>query len=272
MPLAGDRQISYNGSGVFVINTAGQPVITNTTITSTAFNALTADLATGLTTCITKDGQTTPTANIPLGGFKLTGVGNATVANDALTWGGPGQIGGLTGMLKGNGSTAITAGTAGTDYVSPGTATTFTAKQTFNGSTSVLAARFANASENITISATAATGTINYDVSSQSLLYYTSNASANWTVNLRHSSGTSMNTAMATGECVTVVFMVTQGGTAYYNNVVQVDGTASGVTVKWQLVAPAAGNINGIDLYTYAIIKTGSAAYTVLASITPFRT
>ena len=75
--------MSFNGSGTFQINTAGQPVVTGTTITSTAFNALTADLATGLSTCITKDGQTTPTANIPMGGNKLTGLGAGTAATDA---------------------------------------------------------------------------------------------------------------------------------------------------------------------------------------------
>ena len=75
--------MSFNGSGTFQINTAGQPVVTGTTITSTAFNALTADLATGLSTCITKDGQTTPTANIPMGGNKITGMANGTAATDA---------------------------------------------------------------------------------------------------------------------------------------------------------------------------------------------
>lgn len=81
--------MSFNGSGTFLINSTGQPVVTGTVITSTAFNALTADLAAGLTTTITRDGQTTPTNNIPLGGFRLTGVGNATTAGDATTWGGP---------------------------------------------------------------------------------------------------------------------------------------------------------------------------------------
>lgn len=78
--------MSYNGSGVFVINSSGQPVVTGTTITSTAFNALTADLATGLTTAITKDGQTTPTANIPMGGFKLTGLAAGTTAGNSLRY------------------------------------------------------------------------------------------------------------------------------------------------------------------------------------------
>lgn len=150
-----------------------------------------------------------------------------------------------------------------------GTAQTFTAKQTFNGSTSVLAAALKNIVEPATVSATAATGTINYDVTTQSVLYYTSNASANWTVNFRASSGTSLNTAMATGDVVTVVFLVTQGATAYYNNAVQVDG--SSVTPKWQNGgAPTAGYASSIDVYTYTIIKTASATFTVLASQTKF--
>ena len=88
--------MSFNGSGTFLINSAGQPVVTNTIISSTAFNALTADLATGLSTCLTKDGQTTPTANIKLGGFKLINVGVATLSGDALSFGNPATISTLT--------------------------------------------------------------------------------------------------------------------------------------------------------------------------------
>lgn len=177
----------------------------------------------------------------------------------------------LTGVLKGNGTSAFTAATAGTDYVAPGTATEFTAKQTFTGSGSTFAAKLANMLEPITISATAATGTINYNAFTQSILYYTSNAAANWTVNLRADSDTSMDTALATGEAVTVCHMVTQGGTAYYNSSVQVDGTTSGVTTVWQGgTAPTSGNVSSIDVYTYTVIKTGSAAFTVLASQTRF--
>ena len=79
--------MSYQGNGTFLISTAGQPVVTGTTISSTAFNALTADLATGLSTALTKDGQTTPTANIPLGGYKITGLANATLSTDAMAYG-----------------------------------------------------------------------------------------------------------------------------------------------------------------------------------------
>lgn len=97
--------MSYNGSGTFNINTSGQPVVAGTVISSTAFNLLTTDLATGLSTALTKDGQTTPTANINLGSFKLTGVGNPNTAGDALVYGGP------INATSINYSTTLTGGT-----------------------------------------------------------------------------------------------------------------------------------------------------------------
>ena len=148
-------------------------------------------------------------------------------------------------------------------------ANSFTAKQTFTGSTSAIASKFVNALEGVTVAAIAAASTINYDVTTQSVLYYTSNATANWTVNFRASSGTSLNTVMAIGESVTVVFAVTQGTTAYYNNAITIDGAS--ITPKYQAAtAWASGNTSGIDVYTYTIIKTASATYTVLASQSQF--
>ena len=141
---------------------------------------------------------------------------------------------------------------------------------TLAGTTAALASVLTNAAEITTISATAATGTIAYDVTTQSILYYTTNASANWTVNFRASSGTSLNTAMATGQSITVAFLVTQGATAYYNSAVQVDGSA--VTPKYQGgSAWTAGNASSIDIYTYTIVKTGSAAFTVFTTQTQFK-
>jgi hypothetical protein len=175
----------------------------------------------------------------------------------------------LTGVLKGNGTSAFSAATAGTDYVAPGTATTFTALQTFAGTSSNADLKTSNIVETATVSATAATGTIAYDITTQSVLYYTTNASANWTVNFRGSSGTSLDTIMTTGESISVTFLVTQGATAYYNSAVQVDG--SSVTPKWQGgTAPTSGNASSIDSYTYVIIKTGTATFTVLAAQTKF--
>ena len=133
----------------------------------------------------------------------------------------------------------------------------------------VIQTTLAAALEKVTISATAATGTVNFDLSTQSILYYTSNASANWTVNIRGNSSTTLNSMMSTGQSVTMTFLVTQGSTAYYNSAVTIDG--SSVTPKWfGGSAPSAGNANGIDVYTYTVIKTGSAAYVVIASQSRF--
>lgn len=141
---------------------------------------------------------------------------------------------------------------------------------TFAGSSSKLATVLTNIGEPSTVSATAATGTINFDVTTQSVLYYTSNASANWTVNFRGSSGTSLNTLLTTGQAVTVAFLVQQGASAFYNNAVQVDGAS--VTPVWQGgTAPTSGNASALDTYIYTIIKTGSATFKVLAAQTQYK-
>jgi hypothetical protein len=123
--------------------------------------------------------------------------------------------------------------------------------------------------ETITVSATASTGTINFDASTQAVLYYTTNASGNFTLNFRGTSGISLNTLMNTGESLSLTFLSTQGTTAYYNSAVTVDGNS--VTPKWQGgTAPTSGNASSVDSYTYVIIKTGSAAFTILAAQTKF--
>jgi hypothetical protein len=123
--------------------------------------------------------------------------------------------------------------------------------------------------EDINIVASAATGTINLDVTTASVWYYTTNATANHTLNIRYSSGVSLNTALAVGDSITVVWMNTNGATAYYPTAYEIDGSA--VTPKWQGgTAPTAGNASSIDAYSLTIIKTASATFTVLASQTKF--
>jgi hypothetical protein len=126
------------------------------------------------------------------------------------------------------------------------------------------------AAETVTIAAIAATGTVNFDVSTQSILYYTSNAGpSNWTLNIRGSSSVTLNSIMSTGQSVTVTHLVTQGSTAYYNSALTIDG--SSVTPKWSGgSAPVAGNVNSVDVYSYTLIKTGSGSFTVFASQTRF--
>ena len=123
--------------------------------------------------------------------------------------------------------------------------------------------------ERCTVSATAATGTVNFDVSTQGVLYYQNNATANFTLNFRGSSGATLNSILATGDSVSAVFLNTNGGTAYYPTVFQIDGSA--VTPKWSGgTAPAAGNASSIDVYSFTIIKTASATFTVLAGAVKF--
>jgi len=123
--------------------------------------------------------------------------------------------------------------------------------------------------ERLTISATAASSTVNFDTLTQGVLYYTSNASGNWTLNVRGDGSNTLNSTLSTGDSITIVFLVTQGGTAYYANGFTIDGSA--VTPKYQGgTAWSAGNTSSIDSYVYTIIKTASAAFTVLASQTKF--
>jgi hypothetical protein len=235
-----------DGSGNFSAGTITAALSGNaTTSSSTSGNAAT---ATALQTARNIGGVSfNGTADINLPGVNTTG--NQNTSGNAAT------------ATNASNTSSISNATSG-DY-------TFTGTQTFSGTTSKLAMVLNDAAEVATISATAATGTINFDVTTQSVLYYTSNASGNWTLNVRASSGTTLNTVMATGQSVTIAFIVTNGATAYYQSAFQVDG--SSVTPRWQGgTAPAAGNASSLDAYVITIIKTGSATFTALASQTRF--
>ena len=178
------------------------------------------------------------------------------------------STGDASGVLTLQTNNGVTALTLGTDQ-----SATFASKVTITGTTSSLGLVLTNMAEVTTVSATAAIGTITYDVTTQSVLYYTVAAAGNWSINFRASSGTTLNAAMATGQAITVAFLSTNGPTAYYNNnggvVVQVDGVS--ITPKYQGgTAWTGGNASSIDVYVYTIIKTGSAAFTVLASQTKY--
>ena len=123
--------------------------------------------------------------------------------------------------------------------------------------------------EDVNVVASAATGTINFEFGTASVWYYTSNATANHTLNFRYSSSVSLNTALATGDTITLVWLNTNGATAYYPSTIQIDGSA--VTPKWQGgTAITAGNASSIDAYVFTIIKTASATFTVLETQTKF--
>ena len=232
------RFVTNSGADNATVSSSGVWSFANTITGSISGNAATATTATNATNIAITDDTSTNATVYPVWVTTTTGNLPAKTASTKLSF---------------NPSTGLLSGIA----------------LTLAGTTSAAALKVPNIKEVATVSATAATGTINYDLTTQSVLYYTTNASANWTVNFRGSSGTSLNTVMATGESMSATFMVTQGSTAYYNSAVTIDGNS--VTPKWQGgTAPTSGNASAVDIYSYVIIKTGSAAFTVLASQTKF--
>jgi hypothetical protein len=128
----------------------------------------------------------------------------------------------------------------------------------------------ASPEERTSISSTSATGTVHIDVASTTVKYFTSNAAANWTFNIRGSSSVSLDSILATGDTMTCAVLVPQGTTAYYPTAIQVDGGS--ITPKWQGGdAPTSGNASSTDVYSLTVVKTGSATFAVFASQSQFR-
>jgi len=169
-----------------------------------------------------------------------------------------------TGLAWVTPAAGYSAPTIGSTSIASGATVTTIAGLTLTNPTASAAVLVAP-EERTTVSATAATGTINFDASTQGVLYYTTNASGNWTLNVRGSSGATLNSILNTGDAITVSFLVTNGSTAYYQTAFQIDGSA--VTPKYSGgTAPASGNASSIDVYTFTIIKTASATYTVFGA------
>jgi hypothetical protein len=161
---------------------------------------------------------------------------------------------------------ATTAYVVGQGYLKSATASSTYAPLT---SAALVRPVLTSAFETNSVSATAATGTVNVDLSTAAVHYYTANASADWTFNFRGNSSTTLNSLLSVGQSATVAFLVTNGSTPYRPTAFQIDGTS--VTPKWQGgTAPAAGNASSVDSYTFTIIKTASATYTVFAAQVKF--
>ena len=173
------------------------------------------------------------------------------------------SVGSVSSVTAGTGLTGGTITSTGTIAIDTTVTADLTTAQT-------LAKKALKSPREITtVSATAATGTINFDTLTQGTLYYTSNASGNWTLNVRGDGSTTLNSLLNNGDSITVAFLVTNSSTAYYPTAFTIDGTS--VTPKWQGgTAPTAGNASSIDVYVYTIFKTASATYTVFASQTKF--
>jgi hypothetical protein len=123
--------------------------------------------------------------------------------------------------------------------------------------------------EKVTVTAVATTGATNFDFLTQAVLYHTTTATGNFTINLRGSSSTTLNNMLSVGESVTGAFLNTN--TTFYVSTITIDGSSTNVTLEYQGgSAPSSGNA-GIDVYSFTAIKTATTpAYTILASQTQF--
>ena len=194
---------------------------------------------------------------------------NQALVYNGTSWVNATESGDITAVTSGTGI-SVTNGTGPIPTVAVDTAVVATTNNTLTmtGKTLTQAILIAP-EERWNVAAVAATGTVNLDVNTAGIWYYTTSATGNWTLNVRASSGASLDSILATGDSITVVFFATQGSPAYYQTGFEIDG--SSVTPKWQNgVAPSAGNANSIDIYSYTIIKTGSATFTAFGSQTKF--
>lgn len=168
----------------------------------------------------------------------------------------------------------VTAGTGVTVTHTPGEASNATiaigqAVET-NSTVEFAGLKITTVREPVLVSATAmSASTVNIDAKTNPTVYYTTNATANGTLNIRSTSSESLDTLLSVGDMITATFMVTNGATPYRPTTFQVDG--SSITPKWQGgSAPSSGNANSTDAYTITVLKTASTTFTMFAAQTRF--
>jgi len=165
----------------------------------------------------------------------------------------------IAGITAGTGITG--GGTSGTVTIAIDTATTadLTTTQALSNKT------FITPEERTTVSTSAPTSTTNFDASTQGVLFLTGSTTSNWTLNVRGSSGTTLNSMLAIGDALSIIFIVTNGATAYYQTALTIDGNAQTVNYSGG-TAPAAGNASSKDAYSFTIFKTANATFTVFGA------
>jgi len=207
-----------------------------------------------------------PTFTGTVGGITATmvGLGNVTNESKATMFSSPtftGTVSGVTATHVGLGN--VTNESKATMFSSP----TFTGNPVFSSYASIKALI-----ETATVTVGSPTSTQAFDVIAQGVQYYTSATANAFTLNVRGNSSTTLASVLAVGQSISIGLLITCSNAAHYMTSVNIDGTAVGVTTKWQGGAtPATGNASSIDVYTLTIIKTlATPTYTVLGTQTKF--
>jgi hypothetical protein len=237
------KQIYLNGTDAVdtgLVSATGVATLTNKTLTSPTINTAT------LTSPIINEIDDTNSNELIKFTTTASAVNEVTIANAAT----------------GNDPTFTASGNddnIGLDFIPKGTGAV-----TFLGTGKIQAVK-----EKVTVTAVASTGTINYDFLTQAVLYHTTVATGQFTINLRGSSSTTLNNMLSIGESVTGAFLNTN--TTFYVSTITIDGSSTNVVLEYQGgSAPTSGNA-GIDVYSFTAIKTSTTpAYTILASQTQF--
>ena len=266
--LSGD--VTVNSSGVTAI---GSGVVVNADISASAAIELSKLATSTAGNIIVYNSSGVPTAVAETGDVTISDSGVTSIATGVIVNADINSSAAIADTKLATISTAGKVSNSATTATSSNTTSAIVARDSSGnfsaGKATLATADVTTVVETASISATAASGTINIDFSTNPTVYYTSNATANWTLNVRGTSSASLDSVLSTGQIATVTFLATNGSTAYRPTVFQVDGSA--VTPKWMGgTAPSSGNASSIDAYTLAIIKTGSATFTMLASQSRF--
>lgn len=149
--------------------------------------------------------------------------------------------------------------------------TLYNSLATLTGSQVIANKTIKTVKENVTIVATAPPTVVNFNIATQPIVWYNSNTTANFTVNLRGegTTPTTLNSLLNVGESITANLFVQNGTTPYYPTAYQIDGVA--IVPKYQGGIPyVTGNQFATDLYVLFIIKTANNAWTLFVSQTKF--
>jgi len=118
--------------------------------------------------------------------------------------------------------------------------------------------------EKVQSNATGSTGTVNFDILSGAIFRKSTAATSNFTINIRGNSTVTLDSILSNNESITCTYLNQTGSPGYIANVIQIDGTTQ--TINYVTSYSTLPTINGIDAYTFNIIKVNPNSYVVLGS------